>query len=80
MLVSPQQASPKSATDSGEPKPVVSYAKSKSGISGKGAVIGAAAGFGYSIVRGKSKILWTLVGALIGSSLHSMINAIRERR
>ncbi len=54
-------------------KPVVSYENLHGRMSGKGALAGAAVGFAYSIVRGKSKIFWTLVGSVIGSSIETVI-------
>lgn len=59
-------------------RPVVSYENKRGTMSGKGALFGAAAGFGYSIVRGKSKLLWTIIGAVIGSSVESVINRIKK--
>jgi outer membrane lipoprotein SlyB len=59
-------------------RPVVSYQNVKGNLSGKGALFGGVVGFGYGIVKGKSKILWTIVGAVLGSAIETVIKSINK--
>jgi hypothetical protein len=64
--------------DTTKVRPVVSYAKTDFSVSGKGALAGGVVGFGYAVVAGKSKIMWTIVGAAIGVAIEKVITTLKQ--
>jgi carbon starvation protein CstA len=61
-----------------EQRPVVSYLNTKENLTGKGSLFGGVVGFSYGVISGKSKILWTIVGAVLGTAIETVIKNARK--